>query len=471
MTQRVRAGTALGSVRPFIPFAREEVFEYRGARQRVQGAWEIKTDGDGHLARLATRPWLEYMVEDSDDPHERLSHEIRAFEAYMRLTPAEESASSLVFSELSAALEPRYHSILIGSRSTGLATPISDLDVSIGLKRHNPAHQWEDWSVESKAKQRRGTTEMLTLLREILRASEGFSSATLVHARVPIVRAKHIATDLEIQLQIMMTNGSQQAFTRAYLEDYPSLRPLYVCLRYALEIRNLTQVYEGGLGSYSLLIMIVTALKYANDQFASKDLARQLLHILKFWATANLYDNGYSTNPLGLFAKKQGSSEEQWTLTERLTRSRNAQLSSIDKMNKYNPQKPYLLCLQDPASYDNDLGKNTYAIKHIQATFASIHDKILKVILEMPLVFVPKNRRSRSLLGPLVQADYTHFEQHRSRVERYSMPTTRRSDDYHSRRTMEDAAERAKGYKERHSAEVKIRYFRQNGFFRKYRSL
>ena len=439
-------------------FRNEEVLEYRGTPQRTKSIWKILPDNEGQISRRISRPWLGYLEHDSDDPHQRLSQEIRAFEAYMRLTPAEELASNIIFSDLSAALEPFHRSTLIGSRSTGLATPISDLDVSVEVDHSHALHAWKGWSVESRSR-RRIRTEMLLLLRETLSISQAFSRPKLIYARVPIVQAKHIATNLKIQLQITAPPESQQAHTTAVLEEIPSLRPLYIALRYALEIRNLTTVYEGGLGSYSLLIMIVTALKHANEQFASDDLARQLLHVLKFWGMANTYDTGYSVNPGGIIAKKNDG-----------LLNLNEYLASSGNPFSFNLQKPYLLCLQDPADYHNDLGRNVYAIKHIQATLLAMHDKIQKIMFNMPYLFRPTTRQTRNLLGPLVQADYGHFELHRTRVERYSMPGKGSDIDESPQSIMKDAAERAKLYRERHGhAGVSIKRIPQPTHFRTFK--
>ena len=461
---RLAKKTDPGLVRPSTCPKDDEILEYRGRPLGAYRKWDMKANSKSHM----TRPWLLYRNQVGHDPYERLSHEIRAFEAYVRLTPAEEVAANHVFSAVSAALEPRYRSILMGSRSTGLATTTSDLDISVEFKPNDPAHDWEDWSVGDTSTRKKKTLAMLFLLEEIFSASEIFSSVQLIHARVPIVRAKHVATNLEVQLQVMASLELQHAFIKTYLEDLPSFRPLYVSLRFALEIRHLTTVREGGLGSYTLLMMIVVALKHADEQIASGDLGRRLLHVLAFWGSANLYDNGYSVHPLGQFAKKQGSKEEQLTTTDLPTYSDNAQRLGIEKTNRYDPQRPYLLCLQDPAKHDNDLGRNAYAIKHIQVTFLHIHENILKLMLKAG---PSKDTQNISLLGPLVQANYEDFESHRSRVERFSTPERGSNLVYHSQQASKDAVERAEAYKKRHGyAHVGLNYTSLSSWFRKCRA-
>jgi hypothetical protein len=236
----------------------------------------------------------------------------------------------------------------------------------------------------------------------------------MVAARVPLVNCKHRATGLKIQLQTMAPFQAAQQYTAAYLAELPSLRHLYVLIRHFLEMRNLTTVFEGGLGSYTILMMIVTALKHASGKFAPQDLGAQLLHILDFYGNADLYKQGFSANPPRVFEK---SKYKPWPLDERLARSNDPQLRGMDEIvQKSETRKPYLLCLQDPANYFNDLGKNAYAIKHIQITFKKARSGILKVFQDRD-----SNRPAggRPALSAMLKANYKYFEIDRRRTERY----------------------------------------------------
>lgn len=44
------------------------------------------------------------------------------------------------------------------------------------------------------------------------------------------------------------------------------------------------------------------------------------------------------------------------------------------------PTQPYMLCLQDPADPENDLGRKGYGFKHIQATLKHLHTNIVKAL-------------------------------------------------------------------------------------------
>lgn len=370
----------------------------------------------------------------------------------MRLSPREEAAAQLVISDVNSvmcqksAVKPL---TLLGSRSTGLATPISDFDFTFALPHSLPG----GWKIppsedsvshaelpNSKIKQK--AQKALAKMVPYFRLSSKFGDTEFVRfARVPIIRSKHVATGLDVQIQTMAPYQAAHEHTIAYLSEFPSLRPLYILLRYCLELRNLTTVFEGGLGSYSILMMIVTALKHSSGKFASDDLGGQLMYVLEFYGKANLYEVGFSANPPRVFEKQK----KGWSLEERNVRFTDPQLSGIDRMKTFYPRKPYLLCLQDPANDLNDLGKNAYAIKHIQATFCGLRKSIEKR-MKNPTV-KDSDGSTLSYLERLVSADYRHFELGRSRVERFADPKKRNDRDYSVESILKQYEERLNWYK------------------------
>lgn len=384
-----------------------------------------------------------------------LTAEIKAYEAYMRLSPQEEAASQLVISDVKSVAqnEPDIKPLtLIGSRSTGLATPISDFDFTFTYQRSLPGG-WIIPSSETDVPQTQSSysekkLKAMKALRKVekhFRSSHKFSNTDFLrHARVPIIRSKHVATGLDVQIQTLAPYQAAQEHTVAYLSEFPSLRPLYIILRYCLEVRGLTTVFEGGLGSYSILMMIVTALKHSSGKFASDDLGGQLLHVLDFYGKADLYKVGFSADPPRVFEKQK----EGLPLEERIARTADSQLSGIDHMQKFCPRKPYLLCLQDPADDLNDLGKNAYAIKHIQATFNKARES-MRALSERQNDGSDDEAKGRlwSCLDSVARADYRPFEVRRSRVERCTNPRKPDDQDYSKERIDKGFEKRVNRYK------------------------
>ena len=380
-----------------------------------------------------------------------LTDEIKAYEAYMRLTPQEDAASHFVISDVNSVTRNE-RITLLGSRSTGLATPISDFDFSITLPNSLPG----GWILPDDEKNifqlqlsendnKNKAVKVLSKIERHFHSSSKFRNTEFVrHARVPIIRSTHVATGLEVQIQTMAQYRAAHEHTLAYLSEFPSLRPLYIILRYCLELRDLTTVFRGGLGSYSLLMMIVTAMKHANGKFATDDLGGQLIHVLEFYGGADLYKVGFSANPPRVFEKQK----EGWSLKERMNRLTDAQLIGIDQMQKFHPKKPYLLCLQDPANPYNDLGKNAYAIKHIQATFNALKENLQTALEERNKGSDDSAKGKRFFfLEPLVKADYRAFELHRSRIERCASSRKPGDQDYSNERIRTEFERRVNQYK------------------------
>ena len=332
----------------------------------------------------------------------------------MRLSPAEEAAAQLVQSDVTAELRKILSTeslTLLGSRSTGLATPTSDFNYRVDIDSPEQSSTKDGQELTPKAT-RSTTRSLLKRVSRGLQESDDTATTELIIDPVPMIQRKHRATGLSIQFQTMSPSQASQQYTAAYLSEFPSVRPLYILIRHALEIRDLTTVSRGGLGSYTIFMMVVAALKHSRGEFSPNDLGGQLLHVLDFYGHANLYENGLSVDPPRTFKK---SRESKQTPEERKALYSDRQLQGIEYLIKNsNPRKPYLLCLQDPADAYNDLGRPSYAIKHVQMIFKKMHTSIKKTLSQPELAL---KSRDWSLLAPMVRADYALFEIIRHNLE------------------------------------------------------
>ncbi|KAL8651915.1 MAG: hypothetical protein Q9226_004486 [Calogaya cf. arnoldii] len=380
------------------------------------GKWSLQSKEN---VDYVFRPWLRHLDEPEDDALHRLGNEIKAFEKYMALSPEELNTASRVALKVKTRIDSTLHKVsctVIGSYSTGLALPFSDIDIAVSFpaaEAEAAVHRKSPRGLKFQKKYRKALHQM----HKAFGSDPNFSEPELVFAQIPIVRALHRNTGQEIQIQIRAGGNLQQQHTLAYQAEYPSLRPLYVVIRSCLEMRGLTTPFEGGLGSYPILISIVNALKHASGQYHPHDLASQLLHVLNFYEINDLYRYGFSVDPPHLFRKDKKSMAAE----EKLTRATDPVLSGIDSMAKLKPLRPYLLCLQDPADPKNDLGRRTYAIKHIQRTFADARRSMLEA-MEIWDRQSNKSLTSVSLLDALIHANYWHFQSERTKLARSIRP-------------------------------------------------
>ena len=278
---------------------------------------------------------------------------------------------------------------VVGSHRTGLATPTSDIDFSL-----LPSSRIASSTHESRSRWLGNTEKDLRKVYKHLHKSTSFQGAELVFARIPLARAVHHHTGLRIQISTRSPDRYDTEFTAAYLTEFPTLRSIFVLLRYALEMRNLNTPFEGGIGSYSLFMMIVAALKQTNGQYARDDFANHLLHVLHFYASADLYRVGFCVDPPHTF-NKAGIA-----------------------LFPINERKPYLLSLQDPADIANDLGRNAYAIKHVQRLFGQARVDIMRDIISWEQKTIAERRNiDGGILNRLVRANYLTFELNRRTIQ------------------------------------------------------
>ncbi|KAL8701583.1 MAG: hypothetical protein Q9201_004827 [Fulgogasparrea decipioides] len=344
-------------------------------------------------------------------------NEIGAYERYMTPSSTELKATRKVALHVNrlvtSALEGSSCEV-IGSYSTSLALPSSDIDFSVSLPAVEADAAPHRKSLRGLRYQKMYLQALLKLSKAMRNDSDFGDTAEVVHARVPIVRATHQETGQEVQIQIWTGIRRQEQHTLAYLAEFPTLRPLYFVLRSCLKMRQLSFSYEGGLGAYATLMLIVNALKHASGQYDPFDVGKQLLHVLQFYAESDLYRYGFSVDPPCRFVK----GKKHTAANERV----DPIVCGINTIARIDPRQPYLLCLQDPADPTNDLGIKAYAIKHIQEVFARARSVILQEMefWDSGATERSDNTKRVALLGALVQANYGLFSWNRDKIRRYA---------------------------------------------------
>ena len=344
-----------------------------------------------------------------------MSAEIVAYERYMRLSVGELEASRDVQETVRLIAKqaiPTATIDLVGSYSVGLATPTSDIDFRVSLPEYEK-DPLERGPSPGRPKARKAAFQNLHKLHRSFAASDAFEGATILNATVPILRTTHVRTKIALDFQVSPSELPQHLYKALYLAEYPTLRPLYILLRSTLHIRGFGTVFNGGFGSYPILMMIVYGLKTCPPSIHPTDVGGQLLYILNFYASADLYKDGFSLDPPGVFPKLKDtlSRPSMEGYTDLVARG-------IANIGKINERQPYKLCLQDPADPNNDLGRRSFSIKHVQKVFEWACSRIKDYMHEMESSS-EKAREilQKGLLFPLVGANYAEFEERRRQHE------------------------------------------------------
>ena len=400
---------------------------------RLVGDWVRHS---GQIGGDPQRPWLKLTNTDIGDGLQRqvrlnrsyvfcanlrfrLTAEIQAFENYMTLTQAEKrAAQATIILVKSVARKCGLENQLSfhGSRCTGLANPYSDLDVHFAIPKYERRPGERGPSPSRPKAKKAGLNLLFHVYRVLSRLPMRMRNVELIHARIPLVVGFDNHTKIKFQCMALTPVRSSLDFTAYYLSVYPNLRPLFFLLRQALEMRGLNVVKEGGLGSYPLFIMILTALNHDVGHIPKDDLASQLLQVLRFWSEADLHNNGYSADPPRVFPKVN---KKKTTSTDGHGSFDDIYARGIEVMRKHYPEQPFLLCLQDPGNPINDLGRKTWHVRRIQQLFRRAHEKIVAKMDEYEKIQTAEQRRNwtHGILDCLVRGAYGEFEKQRLLVE------------------------------------------------------
>jgi hypothetical protein len=406
---------------------------FKGTSRNLDALWRINNPVKNLPLRYRL-PWLRYL--DNSDPSqypsavERLTAEIRAFENYTSPSEEEERAASDTLQDLVDAigkLRDGFVVDVIGSRTTGLADPLSDIDIHVS---HPDQLQVAGESLKETPK------KVLNIIVKVFETSKAShpvfrridTLAYLKRARVPILLCRHRVTGLPIQIQSTPRTYDSREYVKAALREYPSLRGLFKVLKQLLQMRGLTVGSSGGITSYPLLQMIVAALKFSGGRFHPENSGNQLLFFLDFYSDIDFSQHGISTDPLELFPKAVGP-----------VRARDKEIGSIHEtgfpgkeqtertkstfqgryQRKLKRDYSYLMTLQDPANPLNDLGKSCFQIKDVQETFIAIRAALKRAMAEWDNESKTKaDPEILSLLEPCIGGDYQIYEHERDDLRR-----------------------------------------------------
>lgn len=418
--------------------AKRKSLEYEGVSQPLFHEWSMKRSN----SRKLDTPWMSFTTSDSTtsapvSAMDALNQEIKSFEAYMMPDHEELAAADAVLVNLRDVVrkvDPALTASVIGSRANGLARSLSDIDINLSLPDFpdSGVYAKSPWtkSARNKAKGLIRTVQMALRRRRQGQHLQFKDEMIIFKSRVPIASGYHVASGLKYQTQCTTSAQQSLEYAKLYLNEYPSLRPLFIVIHQMLEMRRLTDGSKGGAGSYTILMMIVAALKLSDKAYRSHEVGAQFIDILDFYSTFDFYKFGIIVQPPMLVDKnlKPHVKSEQEEMFRDFEGHHVAILASRRLLARgAHEQRPYLMLLQDPAYMDNDLGANAFKIKNVQATIRDLKDKLdvsMRVWTSFKNNFAKNSSQMQSrprisLLSSLVGGDYSTLHKARTRVRAF----------------------------------------------------
>lgn len=321
-------------------------------------------------------------------------------------------------SRLVRQLCPNYKVEAFGSARNGLALANSDVDLRIFYDPPASDGDGKTSAAPPAWEARKNNMRQLYKLRSFFDHDHGYMMCRIRYARYPLIHMTHKDSGIDVQIVCSNDTSKQRSRIASYLNEHPYYFDLYAILKTTLDMRGLNDVFRGGLGSYSLFMLIrYLAEKNRfwrrsrgnNAQGRSKPV-QDLVSFLQFYGKHfDTYTDMITVEPFAKLPKRSygnymqfvasvsSSSSESSFIIPNSTQSETHKQSQICIIDQ---SQPYLLCIQDPEDPLNDLGRQAYGWKHIKETFSHLHTLLNRNwdnFKESP------DSRSPSMLYPLVQ--------------------------------------------------------------------
>ncbi|KAF3104007.1 hypothetical protein TWF102_003387 [Orbilia oligospora] len=280
-----------------------------------------------------------------------------------------------------------------GSFAAEIYLPTSDMDIVLLSRQY----------LETSRPKYDSGNEIRKLAR-ILRNSDLPQSGTLVpilSAKVPIIKYKDRLTGLSVDISFENPSGLIAIRTfNQWRQVFPEMPKLALLLKQFLAIRGINEPFNGGLGSFSLICMIVSMLQLMPEASSGNwhegenvALGRALMEFL------DLYGSKFNTETTGIKVREPGYFKKS------------------KRRDFFNPGKPYLLAIEDPNDPTNNISKASYRILDIQKQFHETYHRLssrMNELHDMPFDL----RKYESILAPVVgRFDYTPIIKQRKIME------------------------------------------------------
>ena len=193
-----------------------------------------------------------------------LHREIEEFYDFVRPTIQQQNERHAVLARIQKALissQPFQGSKLLvfGSSPTNLYLPGGDLDCTLVMQDYNPNE------VDSRAAKTRAANTLKKARAALLRVkiTDWDGCLLIAKARVPLLKFSDAVSGIKVDLSINNPGGLKAVDTvKKWARTWPALPRLLMVLKRFLEVRELNDVALQGLGSFSLICLIVTYLRY-----------------------------------------------------------------------------------------------------------------------------------------------------------------------------------------------------------------
>ncbi|KAG0151441.1 hypothetical protein CROQUDRAFT_36952 [Cronartium quercuum f. sp. fusiforme G11] len=341
---------------------------------------------------ITITPWFDTLQWKNRNVQQMLTAEISSFVAYIKPTQEEDNLRLMVIETIRRVVQSRYPDadvVPFGSFGTKLYLPGGDIDLVILSSRMMNEQR----------------TKILYRLAPLIRENNiGQEVVVIAKAKVPIIKFKTIFGNFQVDISINQSNGlvalktvngllddlkyrsidlqadqragqksrseskngkgreqdeseideSEEALSKV-VEDLGAAKCMILVIKSVLKQRGMNEVYSGGLGSYSIICLVISFLQLhpkiqRGDIDPNKNLGVLLLEFLE------LYGKHYNFDETGISVRDGGY------------------YFSKVRRGWQRERQPYLLSIEDPADESNDISGGSHNITGVRAVFAGAFD-------------------------------------------------------------------------------------------------
>ncbi|KAK4056948.1 hypothetical protein OIO90_001848 [Microbotryomycetes sp. JL221] len=361
------------------------------------------TDRMQRRERDRSTPWCDEPGVDWDSCQsatDMLNKEAQAFVSYISPTPPEHDLRMWTIELIRRTIKKQFNDADVqcfGSVGTGLYLPGGDIDLVI-LCPSFPSPPLKP----SQSLLRRIAALLLSS-----RIAEPNSIVVIAKARVPIVKFNTRHGGFAVDISVNQANGIEAAVrVRKMLEDFAfrpkdyvepgstrqlidhdeedeeeqdvvtTTRPeaisqadlgvarsLVMLIKMFLNQRGMNEVFTGGLGSYSIILLVISFLQL-HPKIQTGQINPHLNVGLLFVEFLEYYGKHFNYDEAGITLKGRGG--------------------YFNKHDKgwYRPNQPYLLSIEDPNDPSNDVSGGSHNIIRVRQTFAGAFESLTATLFE-----------------------------------------------------------------------------------------
>ncbi|KAJ3916870.1 hypothetical protein F5877DRAFT_45742 [Lentinula edodes] len=305
----------------------------------------VKSIGDRKL------PWIDGLdLFGCHNVAELLHKEVEAFTKWISPSPVEDEIRSLLVRQITSAITSRYLDADVypfGSYATKLYLPTGDIDLV----------------VMSETMRMTDKHVVLRSLAEVIKRNGIASNVSIIaKAKVPIIKFVTTHGHIPVDVSINQGNGTVGAdVVNGFLRDIIALRALVMITKMFLSQRSMNEVYTGGLGSYSIVSLVISFLQMhpkirRGEIDADQSLGVLLIEFFELYGSFFNYENvGISVRDGGTYFNKR---QRGWY---------------NDTSNYKGKGGASSLSIEDPIDISNDISSGSYGFAKVRATFAGAH--------------------------------------------------------------------------------------------------